>query len=185
MHSLLHCRSTKGRPQLSLRRFLVAFLGKHYISMGSAFIREVYCREEKQRMSLAPWLKCRGPRLRTPGIDCTSCKLQETENFCSLYCLQSHEICRVVWKGPFFCVQSSGHKTKLSYDQTQVTQPKFVLYDQTSDHDHVWKAPFKSMQAPKNAKKMISVFPTAVQIPGDVKSQCWLHNRSERFFSAL
>ena len=45
---------------------------------GSAFIREVYYRKEKQKMSVVPWLKCRDPRLRTPGIDCTSSKLRET-----------------------------------------------------------------------------------------------------------
>ena len=63
--------------------------------------------------SVAPWLKCRGPQLRTPGIDCSSSKLQETQNFCSLHCLQSHEIFRVVWRGPCFCVQSSGRTAKL------------------------------------------------------------------------
>ena len=55
----------------------------HYISMGSAFIREVYYREEKERMSVAIWLKCLGPRLRTPGIDCASSKRQKTQNLCS------------------------------------------------------------------------------------------------------
>ena len=59
---------------------------------GNAFIREVYYREEKQRMSVAPWLECCGHRLRTAGIDCTSSKLQKTKNFYSSHCLQSHEI---------------------------------------------------------------------------------------------
>ena len=58
---------------------------------GSAFIRDVYYGEKKQTISEASWLKCRGPRLKTPGMDCTSSKLQETQNFYSLHCLQSQK----------------------------------------------------------------------------------------------
>ena len=58
-------------------------------------------------MSVAPWLKGRGPRLRTPSIEATSSKLQETQNFCSL------SIRRVVSKELFFCVLSSDRTTNL------------------------------------------------------------------------
>ena len=97
VHSILHCRSIKERPKKSLHRFWVAFRKAGTTSRWvSAFIREVYTKDEKQSMSVDPWQKCCGSRLRTPGINCTSSKLQKTQHFCSLHCLQSHEICRVV-----------------------------------------------------------------------------------------
>ena len=58
-------------------------------------------------MSVAPWLKGRGPQLRTPSIEAISSKLQETQNFCSL------SICRVVSKELFLCVLSSDLTTNL------------------------------------------------------------------------
>ena len=47
--------------------------------------------KKKRRTLVARWLNCRGSRLRTPGIDCTSSKLRykKHKNFCSLHCLYS------------------------------------------------------------------------------------------------